>query len=121
MPTDQDPATIIREGRNAPVNTSQKIPRASKEIKKFSEEYQRLQEAFAPVFKWLHDLVSLYFYDFYDFLIQAYYFKLQQLLPDNYKILSEYVDILPCKEPSPVYPFAGFVVNLNVATRIHRD
>jgi hypothetical protein len=31
------------------------------------------------------------------------------------------VDILPCEEPSPVYPFAGFVINLNVATRIHHD
>jgi hypothetical protein len=46
---------------------------------------------------------------------------LQQLLPDNYQILSQFVDILPCEEPSPVYPFTGFVINLNVTTRIHRD
>ncbi len=48
-------------------------------------------------------------------------FKLQQLLPNNYQILGQFVDVLPCEEPSPVYPFAGFVINLNVATRVHRD
>jgi len=31
------------------------------------------------------------------------------------------MEILPCNDASPVYPFSGFVINLNVTTRIHRD
>lgn len=46
---------------------------------------------------------------------------MQELFPDNFKILSQFVDCLPCNFLSPVYPFSGFVLNLNIATRIHRD
>jgi hypothetical protein len=100
------------------VNTSQKVPRAAKELKKIQDEYQKLQDAFSPVFDWLQTLVRKVFY----FLTGSNCCsKLQQLLPDNYEILSQFVDVLPCEEPSPVYPFAGFVINLNVATRVHRD
>ena len=31
------------------------------------------------------------------------------------------MEILPCSDVSPVYPFGGFVININVTTRIHRD
>jgi predicted 2-oxoglutarate/Fe(II)-dependent dioxygenase YbiX len=31
------------------------------------------------------------------------------------------VEILPCHEISPAYPFGGFVMNFNVSTLIHRD
>lgn len=33
----------------------------------------------------------------------------------------QYVEILPCHQNSPAYPFGGFVVNFNVSTLIHRD
>jgi len=46
---------------------------------------------------------------------------LEELFPDNFKILSQYIEHLPCNFFSPVYPFSGFVLNLNVTTRIHRD
>lgn len=46
---------------------------------------------------------------------------MKQLLPDDYAILSQYVDVLPCNDSSPVYPFTGFVLNLNVTTLLHRD
>jgi hypothetical protein len=46
---------------------------------------------------------------------------MKQLLPDEYKTLSTYVDMLPCNNVSPVYPFTGFVVNMNVTTLLHRD
>jgi hypothetical protein len=39
----------------------------------------------------------------------------------EYSILTPWVDVLPANEFSPVYPFGGFVINLNVATRSHRD
>lgn len=44
-----------------------------------------------------------------------------ELFPENFKILSQFVDVLPCNFVSPVYPFSGFVININVATRVHRD
>ena len=31
------------------------------------------------------------------------------------------MDVLPGKEASPTHPFSGFVLNLNVVTRAHRD
>lgn len=31
------------------------------------------------------------------------------------------MDVLPGKETAPAHPFGGFVLNLNVATRAHRD
>lgn len=47
--------------------------------------------------------------------------QLQSILPEGYDILKRYADILLNDEQSPVYPFTGYVVNLNVATRCHRD
>lgn len=32
-----------------------------------------------------------------------------------------YADLLPGKDASPAYPFAGYVLNVNVCTRAHRD
>jgi predicted 2-oxoglutarate/Fe(II)-dependent dioxygenase YbiX len=32
-----------------------------------------------------------------------------------------FVDVLPGKEASPSHPFSGFVLNINVITRCHRD
>ena len=46
---------------------------------------------------------------------------MKQLLPDDYAILSQYVDILPCNDASPVYPFTGFVLNINLTTLVYRD
>ena len=43
------------------------------------------------------------------------------MLPDIYKELELYADILPSSAVSPVHPFGGFVVNINVCTKIHRD
>lgn len=46
---------------------------------------------------------------------------MKELLPEEYTILSKYVDILPSNDVSPVYPFTGFVLNINVTTLVHRD
>jgi len=70
------------------------------------------------VFDWLKTLVCALYNSF---KCSNLVFKLQKLLPDNFRILGQFVDLLPCEEPSPVYPFAGFDINLNVATRVHRD
>lgn len=44
-----------------------------------------------------------------------------KILPEHTKVLRQWVDILPCNEFSPVFPFGGVVVNMNVATRAYRD
>ena len=46
---------------------------------------------------------------------------MEQLLPKNVAELKIALEVLPCSHTSPVYPFAGYVVNLNVSTRAHRD
>ncbi|KAF8911449.1 hypothetical protein CPB84DRAFT_1841957 [Gymnopilus junonius] len=72
------------------------------EAKANDEIYKMLSDAFEPVFKWIHDL-------------------LRELLPDAFKELLIFVDMLPNCSISPVYPFSGYVLNINVSTRIHRD
>lgn len=42
-------------------------------------------------------------------------------MPDSYKKLAEYGDCLPGDEFLAGYPFGGVVINLNIATKIHRD
>ena len=42
-------------------------------------------------------------------------------LPDVYEDLSLFTDVLPGKAASPAHPFGGFVLNINVVTRAHRD
>ena len=46
---------------------------------------------------------------------------MEQLLPENVAELKITLEVLPCSHTSPVYPFSGYVVNLNVSTRAHRD
>lgn len=47
--------------------------------------------------------------------------QLETLLPGTFEELSILVERLPNSGVSPVYPFAGYVLNMNVSTRIHRD
>ena len=42
-------------------------------------------------------------------------------MPDSYKKLAKYGNCLPGDEFLAGYPFGGIVLNLNIATRIHRD
>ena len=46
---------------------------------------------------------------------------MQNFLPNNFHNLSILVDALPLNEWAPAYPFSGIVVNVNIATRGHRD
>lgn len=48
-------------------------------------------------------------------------FQLEQYLKPEYDILSIDCAHLPSNQASPVHPFLGFVVNLNIASRCHRD
>lgn len=42
-------------------------------------------------------------------------------LPGEYAILEAYIDVLPGQHAVPCYPFPGLVLNINVATRLHKD
>lgn len=42
-------------------------------------------------------------------------------MPDSYNKLAKYGDCLPGDEFLAGYPFGGIVLNLNIATNIHRD
>ncbi len=48
-------------------------------------------------------------------------FKIKEHFPGVHSELGRFCKILPANDISPVHPFAGYVVNINVATRIHRD
>lgn len=47
--------------------------------------------------------------------------KLEFMLPPEYEHLQTIASILPDSNASPVHPFVGLVVNLNVITTAHRD
>ncbi|TFK59098.1 hypothetical protein BDN72DRAFT_740374, partial [Pluteus cervinus] len=44
-----------------------------------------------------------------------------QHLPQDWAQLKSFVDSLPGNQTCPSSPFASFVINLNVATQVHRD
>lgn len=46
---------------------------------------------------------------------------MQELLPETYRQLMDFVDVVPYSDPPPVAPFCSLVLNFNVATGIHRD
>lgn len=46
---------------------------------------------------------------------------MKELLPEEYESMQGFVDVLPACAFSPVYPYSGFVFNINVSTRMHRD
>lgn len=42
-------------------------------------------------------------------------------MPEDYELLGIYASVLPADGFSPVFPFSGFVININACTKIHRD
>lgn len=43
------------------------------------------------------------------------------MLPDEYGEISQFAEVLPLDGFAPAYPFTGFIINLNVTTKLHRD
>ncbi|KAJ7255691.1 hypothetical protein C8J57DRAFT_1517983 [Mycena rebaudengoi] len=48
-------------------------------------------------------------------------FHIKKLLPEEYGKIKVYISQLPLNERSTAHPFGGFVINVSVATRGHRD
>ena len=46
---------------------------------------------------------------------------MKEYLPDVYDTLIPYAEVLPGNTFAPAYPFSGFVINVNVCTKVHRD
>ena len=44
-----------------------------------------------------------------------------ELLLEHFDILKQWVELLPSNNFSPVFPFGGLMINMNVVTRVHRD
>lgn len=42
-------------------------------------------------------------------------------MPDDYEVLSQFAKALPAGGHAPAYPFTSIVINLNCATKVHRD
>ncbi|KAF8237408.1 hypothetical protein L208DRAFT_1104019, partial [Tricholoma matsutake] len=101
VPTDIDIERLQREGKHK-TNTSQFVPRASKEMKDNMKEYVLLSASLQHVLEWQK-------------------VKLESTLPEAYNTLKTYADSLPNEEQSPAYPFTGYVTNLNVVTLCHHD
>jgi len=46
---------------------------------------------------------------------------MKRLLPNEFEILDAYIQVLPGKDYSPFAPFLSIAININVATKAHRD
>ncbi|KAI1785027.1 hypothetical protein LXA43DRAFT_860474, partial [Ganoderma leucocontextum] len=86
----------------ARTNHTQMAPYESKEMLDNFEEYDALCNALEQVFAWVEN-------------------KLKAHLGDLYYEIACYAEEVPGRKASPCYPFAGFVLNFNVATKGHRD
>jgi hypothetical protein len=100
-PADFHPDVIYQEGKTR-VNHAQRIPHASETIRKDATSYHALDAALEEICTYINNLIRLH-------------------LPDEYKVVKAFVDVLPLNEHPTSYPFPGFVLNLQVSTEAHRD
>ena len=120
-PKDTNPSTLTKAGKKR-ANPAQFIPRTSKELQGNLEDYHQLQAIFEPLLEWIASVVSFQICLLLIFFFNnVVFYQMAKILPEHTKILQQWVDILPSNEFSPVFPFSGLVINVNVATRAHRD
>ncbi|KAJ7272360.1 hypothetical protein C8J57DRAFT_1507215 [Mycena rebaudengoi] len=100
-PKDVHP-NYVHNKNSGRVNHSQRVPHRSAEMRDAPDETEILAE--------LIQLITL--------IVE---FHIKKLLPDDYETIKVYVSRLPLNERSHAHPFGGFVVNIAVATRGHRD
>ncbi|KAJ7883087.1 hypothetical protein B0H13DRAFT_2344360 [Mycena leptocephala] len=93
---------FVRKANTSKGNHSQRYPYVSKEVEENPEEAELLTEM-------IH-LITI---------IVEYHLK--KILPEEYEVIKVFVNQLPLNERSLAYPFGGFVINIGVATKAHRD
>ncbi|KAJ7763440.1 hypothetical protein B0H16DRAFT_1414177 [Mycena metata] len=97
-PKNVHPYFVHKNGKGR-TNHTQRAPYVSKEVEENPEEAAMLAEM-------IH-LITI---------IVEHHF-----MPDEYEELKIFVTKLPLNERSLAYPFGGFVINVSVSTRGHRD
>ncbi|KAJ7259445.1 hypothetical protein C8J57DRAFT_1073108 [Mycena rebaudengoi] len=102
-PKDVHPNVVCKEGVKH-VNHSQRGPLRSAEMREGCGPTET--EILAELIKLITIIVE---------------FHIKKLLPEEYDKITVYVSQLPLNECSHAHPFGGFVVNISVATRGHRD
>jgi hypothetical protein len=118
-PEDANPSMLRKPGKKRS-NPAQFIPWTSKELQGNLDDYHQLQAVFEPLFEWIADIVCLQISSILIFN-NILFHQMAKVLPEHTKILQQWVNILPSNEFSPVFPFSGLVINVNVVTRAHRN
>ncbi|KAH9838762.1 uncharacterized protein C8Q71DRAFT_689884, partial [Rhodofomes roseus] len=99
------PPRKLRCANRSRTNYAQMLPYPSKDIEEHHLIYDALKTILNDVFCWLDKTVS----------------ALLRILPQEYSHLEASASILPDHHTSPVHPFLGLVINMNIATYAHRD
>ncbi|KAJ7684852.1 hypothetical protein DFH06DRAFT_1313219 [Mycena polygramma] len=99
-PKDCHPSCMARGDKR--INLHQIVPVESADIAQNRQEYKEVCDAYEDIFEWMKD-------------------TLEARHPDKFKILQITAEAIPHWRRSPVHPFTGYVVNLNVVSQVHRD
>ncbi|KAH9912426.1 uncharacterized protein B0H18DRAFT_818828, partial [Fomitopsis serialis] len=99
IPTSSHPILSEKDDHSR-TNYTQMLPYPSRDMSKFEEIYQNLEEIFQGVFEWMAEHARCW-------------------LPEEYHDLSMDAEVLPGNAHSIVHPFLLLVVNLNVTTSAH--
>ncbi|KAI0055819.1 hypothetical protein BV25DRAFT_1832844 [Artomyces pyxidatus] len=100
-PTDVSPLELVNSAASR-MNHTQFTPYTSREMREQEELYTTTKMVFNDIFEWVASTLEAY-------------------LSDEFEILKIEGDALLGNNQSTVYPFTGFVINLNVTTKAHRD
>ncbi|THH21608.1 hypothetical protein EUX98_g8337 [Antrodiella citrinella] len=101
FPVDVSPFLLVDE-QNNPLPHTTLQPYESTDMVNRHQAFEELRAAWQMLFDHVRD-------------------KLYQHLPDEFEEVVAYANSLPHWTAPAAYPFSGFVVNLNVMTRSHRD
>ena len=101
------------------MNVNMRVPRQSHEIREDPLGYQAIATMLKPLFAWVAENVVGLFWHWRLVLMSAW--QMHTYLGPVEEELDLFLDVLPLREQSPCAPFAGFVLNLGVATDGHRD
>ncbi|THH14221.1 hypothetical protein EUX98_g9633, partial [Antrodiella citrinella] len=101
FPVDVSPFLLVDE-QNTPLPHTTLQPYESSDMVNNHEAFENLRAAWQMLFDHVRD-------------------KLSQHLPDEFEEVVGFANSLPHWTAPAAYPFSGFVVNLNVMTRSHRD
>ncbi|EPS92782.1 hypothetical protein FOMPIDRAFT_24283, partial [Fomitopsis schrenkii] len=101
VPSNVHPLMIGKEDGSR-MNYTQLTPYQARDFRQHEDVYAAIERSFTGLFEWVEE-------------------ELQKYLPLEVTVLSASIEELPGKQRPLVAPFSNLVVNLNVATKAHRD